>query len=304
MKKRKSKTKFICKVCQSEFERFVYPSQIKKCTFEYCSTKCRNIGISRNNITKNKENRLFLQTCPICNHIGRRKQEFCNNHLNRTTIWTNDKINYLITNYSNVGAKEIAKTLNLTLIQVRNKANAIGLTLSKSAAYQIIHSKAREYMTRNNPMFDENVKEKVKQFYRKNPDKSTENLKKLAKGRAKAQKNKPTKLELKLFGILNNFNVEYIPFCIIKDKFVVDCKIKNIIIQADGEYWHGHPRFEPLTDRQKQQQKRDKAQDKYLTACGYNVIRIWENDMTIDNVKQLLENNGIILVSSSEMGRD
>lgn len=76
----------------------------------------------------------------------------------------------------------------------------------------------------------------------------------------------------------------------IKIGFFVDFVIgDNVIIQIDGEYWHGHPRFSPLTDRQLNQRKKDAAQDKYLIACGYTVIRVWESDVTPENILTLLQ---------------
>jgi very-short-patch-repair endonuclease len=82
--------------------------------------------------------------------------------------------------------------------------------------------------------------------------------------------------------------LDYEHQAIIKDKFVVDFRLGNIILQCDGDYWHGHKRFEPLTERQLKQQKRDAAQDKYLQACGYTVIRVWECDMSLETLQRLL----------------
>jgi len=59
---------------------------------------------------------------------------------------------------------------------------------------------------------------------------------------------------------------------------------RTIVIQFDGDYWHGNPRKYPvLTERQKKQVKRDRAQDAYLISCGYRVIRIWESDLKTDS---------------------
>ena len=65
----------------------------------------------------------------------------------------------------------------------------------------------------------------------------------------------------------------------IKPKFIVDAAIPaaNLILQIDGCYWHGHNcRFKTLTERQTAQKKRDAAQDKYLIACGWTILRFWE----------------------------
>lgn len=291
-KKTKKPTQFICKICNNDFERFVYPAS--RNTFEYCSIICRNKGISKNNISRKNSERLYLQTCPICNKQGRRKQSYCNKHFNRKVIWDKNKTNYLKRYYSTDGAKSIAKKLNLTHKQVLMKANSLKLTLNKKTSFRIVHSKARDHMLKNNPMHNSKTINKVKQFYIDNPDKRKVLMEKLTIGKAKHQRNKPTKLEIKMFDILENIGVKYHPFFIIKKKFIVDCKIDNLIMQADGEYWHGHPRFEPLTDRQKTQQKRDNAQDKYLTTCGYIIERIWEHSMSEQAIRNILSKHNII----------
>jgi very-short-patch-repair endonuclease len=137
-------------------------------------------------------------------------------------------------------------------------------------------------------MFRDEVKDKVKAYWNSHPQEKEEHKRKFMEGHSRLRKDKPTKLEDKLCKILSDLHLEFEPQAIIKDKFIVDIRIGKIIIQADGDYWHGHPRFEPLTDRQKAQQKRDKAQDKYLVACGYTVIRIWESDMSHHLVESLL----------------
>src|SRR3990172_1489799 len=131
-------------------------------------------------------------------------------------------------------------------------------------------------MTENNPIKNEEVVKKVRDYRKAHPEVHERIMIKLLEGHQRIQKDKPTKLEQKLFAVLDSLQVPYEQFYLIKPKFIVDVKIDNLIIQADGDYWHGHPRFEPLTERQAAQQKRDKAQDAYLQKCGYTVIRIWE----------------------------
>ena len=55
-----------------------------------------------------------------------------------------------------------------------------------------------------------------------------------------------------------------------------------MIIQWDGEYWHGHP--SKLKDgipdkRQNRRMKYDKSQNMYLTKCGYKILRFWESEV-------------------------
>lgn len=101
-------------------------------------------------------------------------------------------------------------------------------------------------------------------------------------------KSKVSAPELKCEKILQNLNIQFIHQKFIKPNFYVDFLIGNIVLQVDGEYWHGHPRFAPLDKRQVAQRKRDAAQEKYLTACGYSVLRVWESDVTEETIIKLL----------------
>lgn len=95
--------------------------------------------------------------------------------------------------------------------------------------------------------------------------------------------------ERKCKEILENLKVPFLHQVLIKPNFYVDFIVfEKVVLQVDGEYWHGHERFNPLTDRQLQQRKRDEAQTAYLRKCGYKVIRVWESDVTIKNIKRII----------------
>lgn len=104
----------------------------------------------------------------------------------------------------------------------------------------------------------------------------------------------PSQLELDLYGYLDTLGVQYEAQKAI-GRYVVDAFIEpNIIIEADGDWWHGHPRFEPLTKTQRKQKGRDKARNTYLANRSYAVIRIWECDMSLERVKRELIARGIL----------
>lgn len=113
--------------------------------------------------------------------------------------------------------------------------------------------------------------------------------------REKCRKDKPTKPELKTAAILEKIGVDYESYAVIKPPhFIVDFRLGFLIIQIDGIYWHGHPRFEPLTKRQIAQKNRDKYQDACLCAMGYKVVRIWETDVTEDNLRAVLQEHHLL----------
>ena len=54
----------------------------------------------------------------------------------------------------------------------------------------------------------------------------------------------------------------------------------TIAIEADGDYWHGNPKFyKVLSKNQKEKQKRDRSKDTFLINRGWIVLRFWENDI-------------------------
>lgn len=89
----------------------------------------------------------------------------------------------------------------------------------------------------------------------------------------------PTSLEIAGNALLDALGVEYETQVLICDKFIVDVFIpsRNIVIQWDGDYWHG---FDGAKDeRQKKRQALDKSQDAYMRKVGFTVIRFWEHEV-------------------------
>lgn len=89
-------------------------------------------------------------------------------------------------------------------------------------------------------------------------------------------------LEKKGKVILENIGISFQEQVLIRRKFVVDVLLPNdVVIQWDGDYWHGNPkRYRILNKIQESKRKFDKACNAYLKKCGYNVIRFWEWDVS------------------------
>ena len=95
---------------------------------------------------------------------------------------------------------------------------------------------------------------------------------------------KLNKLELAGNTILNEIELDYEPQVLIGNKFLVDIFIVkyNIVIQWDGDYWHGHPSKLKNGIPDKRQKKRmdyDKSQDAYMRKMGITVLRFWEHNV-------------------------
>lgn len=111
-----------------------------------------------------------------------------------------------------------------------------------------------------------------------------------------------TKIELKLQGYLRQLGIEFYNHYYVRDiehKYRCDMLIPsmNLVIEADGDYWHGNPNKyseEDLSEKQKLQIERDNIRTKQLLEKGYKVIRIWENEikkMNLNDFQEVL--NGI-----------
>jgi very-short-patch-repair endonuclease len=176
--------------------------------------------------------------------------------------------------------------------QIQNQAYRIGVKLTKGVYWDTVHAAAAEYMRQHNPSRLPGARERMSK-QSNNP----EGIERLLRGHAKMRKDKPSKLEERLGNMLRELGVKYEAQVLIKPKFIVDFLIGGLIIEADGDWWHGHPRFEPLLDRQIRQKSRDAARNAYLTRVGYQVVRIWESDLTIDWLREVIDDNRDIIGS-------
>ena len=111
----------------------------------------------------------------------------------------------------------------------------------------------------------------------------------LARNNQLLQQGITTRIEILLYSCLDNIGVSYLPQALLFDKFTVDALIPefNLVIEADGEYWHGHPRFYPLNAQQKRTVAKDNSRNAYLSKCGYTILRFWESEFDhIEIIKQ------------------
>lgn len=88
----------------------------------------------------------------------------------------------------------------------------------------------------------------------------------------------PTGIEKKLYQELKSRGLLFEEQKLINGRFLVDAYIPslNLIIEADGDYWHKLDRV----------QKKDKAENAYLTECGYNLLRLSEHEINDGSFKE------------------
>ena len=81
----------------------------------------------------------------------------------------------------------------------------------------------------------------------------------------------PTSIEVKLYEELKNRGLLFETQKLINGKFVVDAYIPslNLVIEADGDYWHSLP----------ENKARDRSKNGYLKVSGYNLLRVSETEI-------------------------
>jgi very-short-patch-repair endonuclease len=85
----------------------------------------------------------------------------------------------------------------------------------------------------------------------------------------------PTSIETKVYEELKSRGLLFEKQHLVNGKFLVDAWIPslNLIIEADGKYWHSLDRV----------MKKDKAENAYLTKCGFNLLRLSEEEINNGN---------------------
>ncbi|HEX8965670.1 MAG TPA: DUF559 domain-containing protein [Patescibacteria group bacterium] len=127
----------------------------------------------------------------------------------------------------------------------------------------------------------EETKEKIRQTLLKNKQ-SKEYYKNLSlKGYMTQQQRKlPTSIEKAVYDFLVLKGIIFEKQKLINGKFVVDAYIPslNLVIEADGSYWHNLERVK----------KHDKAKNAYFKRCGINLIRLSEEEIKSGKFKERL----------------
>jgi G:T-mismatch repair DNA endonuclease (very short patch repair protein)/endogenous inhibitor of DNA gyrase (YacG/DUF329 family) len=289
----------VCPHCQKEFQVKTFPSTIGQI---YCSLSCRNKAITNKGKTKKSKTPsraiFFDATCLNCAKYfqytkASRPRKFCSNkcvHEYKANVGIfakgREELNaYICEQYPSANLDELMKETGLSLSAIFGIAHRNGIHRSDEAM-QAMYATFSERMSKDNPMKNPETVAKVDAWWKERPELRIQSGVKSAQAQGIK---KTSKLEIRCAEYLTTMGLDYEHQAIIKDKFVVDFRIGNTILQCDGDYWHGHKSFEPLTERQLKQQKRDAAQDKYLQACGYSVIRVWESDMSLEYLRNVLK---------------
>lgn len=108
---------------------------------------------------------------------------------------------------------------------------------------------------------------------------------------------KDSKPEIKIQNFLKKLNIDFIShkyITEIKHRYQCDLFIPsmNLIIEIDGDYWHGNiknPKFKTLNEHQIKAIEKDKIRTKELREKGFKVLRLWESDIEDMNINEFKE---------------
>lgn len=91
---------------------------------------------------------------------------------------------------------------------------------------------------------------------------------------------KPTSIEKTLYDYLLLKGILFEKQYLVNGKFLVDAYIPslNLVIEADGKYWHTRPKTV----------EKDKRENAYLTKCGFNLLRLGEEEINNGSFKERL----------------
>lgn len=108
---------------------------------------------------------------------------------------------------------------------------------------------------------------------------------------------KDSKPEIKIQNFLKQLNINFLThryMIEIKHKYQCDIFVPsmNLIIEVDGDYWHGNTnnsRYAVLNKNQVIQKEEDDLRTKELIDKGFKVLRLWESDINKMNLNDFME---------------
>lgn len=94
------------------------------------------------------------------------------------------------------------------------------------------------------------------------------------------QLGRTTKAEALGYALLDRLGLDYVRQPSFGDRFTPDAAVPSarLVVQFDGDYWHDRAgtSTEPRILRRV---ALDRSQDRYVRACGWEVVRLWESEL-------------------------
>lgn len=105
---------------------------------------------------------------------------------------------------------------------------------------------------------------------------------------------KDTSIELKIQNFLKELSIEFFTHQYMHIEHGYQCDIlipsMNLVIEVDGDYWHGNPLIYPNpNDCQQEQINEDRIRNLELIDKGFRVLRLWESEINVISIEQFKE---------------
>lgn len=188
--------------------------------------------------------------------------------------WTEKEIEFLVCNIDELTYEEISGNLGRTVKSVMIKASRMGLITNGSKWSQKEDEVLSQYSKR--PIVE------IAFMLDRSPKAIKHRLKKIGVTRLNC---KDTSLEQKVETILKDLGIQYKKQIVLGPdfNFKADFVIEKIVIEAQGDYWHGNPILFPTpNEMQKLAIEKDLLKKKYFEELGYKVFEIWEYEIEND----------------------
>jgi len=234
-----------CKECGATTK--VYFSRNQLSVFKFCSIHCQQHYKKKNSIN----------ICPICNKnflYKQKKKEFYGTCGNKKCISIHKE-----TRKKNIANNHWIKRKDSERIKKQRIKTRIENDIKLNRKYKPWNKGKKN-------IYSKETIEKIRNA----------TIKQLSE-----QKFKKTKIEEKIEDFLKKEKINYVYSYILKQRQYDFC-LKNykILIEADGDYWHGNPKiYENLSDRQILKQQDDNIKNRIAKENGYEIIRFWEYDI-------------------------
>ena len=211
------------------------------------------------------------------------------------SFWTEEEKMYFKENYLVMTYKDMANTLNRSLISVNSKSYKLRKkdNLANKCEHVFYTEKEDVYIKEN---YQYKTLREIGHFLRRSRKTIEYRLYEL--GLKMPIKN--SLLEIQFENFLKSENISYNSQEKIW-KYRVDFIIDNFAIETNGTFWHCDSRIYvkgPKYQIQKDNIRRDKKKHEYLKKQGYNVIIVWEkdwndySDIVKKQVRAVLSGNG------------
>jgi G:T-mismatch repair DNA endonuclease (very short patch repair protein) len=191
-----------------------------------------------------------------------------------TDDWTIEEEKYLKINYDKLSTTHLINILNKSRSTISRKMKKLHLRRPKKIKQSTFTVYEIQILIDN---FNDKTLEELEQLI---PNKNTKQILRKA-SELKLKSSKQTIPEKIVEGILIKLGLDYkSQNPVIGTKFINDFEVGNIVIEVQGDYWHGNPKFyQEFNEVQQKMINRDKRKKKVLEKMGYKVLYLWEYDI-------------------------